>query len=521
MLRRLKWFRAALSVVFFAAVALLFFDFGNLFTSFSRGVLYLQFVPSALNFAHAVAFGATGFLVVLLLTLLFGRVYCSSICPLGTLQDATGLAARGGRKRHGHRFITPCPAVRYSILASTVLLIVSGSSLMLNLLDPYSVFGRILSNLARPLVILGNNLAATFFEQFGMYVLPRMQWGAVAPLSAGIALGMLGLVVWLPVRHGRLYCNLVCPVGALLGLVSEHSVLRIGIDACACKRCRKCEDVCKAGCIDLDAMTVDSSRCVACFNCLAACPHGAMTYGRPCCAAPSAAGADQGRRDFLMRSGLSLLGLAGAAEPPQTVIQSRPTTVPEAVTTAVSPPGSVSIDRFTSVCTACHLCVSACPTRVLTPALLEYGPQGIMQPRLNNRAGFCNFECTICSQVCPTGAILPIALEEKKLTQLGTAHFIKDNCVVHTDLTNCGACSEHCPTKAVHMVPYDNPQNKPLVIPKVSPDYCIGCGACEHACPTKPFKAIYVEGNDVHKRAKKPVVKKAEPAAADTGDFPF
>jgi ferredoxin len=520
-LHRLKALRVVVSVAFFVAVASLFLDFGEGSAPLARSVLFLQFVPSVLQFVHTAALGATGFLAVLVFTALFGRVYCSSVCPLGTLQDAVSRTVRGRRSRYGHRYVRPRPAVRYAILGATLLLLVPGSVLMLNLLDPYSAFGRIMANLVRPVAIAANNLSAVLLEQFGIYALARQQWGVVAPLSAGVALATLALVTRLSARHGRLYCNFVCPVGTLLGLVSRASCLRIGIDARACTRCRRCEDVCKAGCIDLDALTVDASRCVSCFNCLASCPHGAMGYRNAWKRSPAPPTPDTGRRDFLMRSGMSLLGIAGVNETAPTMLQSRPTTVPEAVTTPVSPPGSVGIGRFSGICTACHLCVSACPTRVLTPSLLEYGSGKLMQPRLNNHAGFCNYDCTICSQVCPTGAILPIAPEEKRLTQLGVAHFIKDNCVVHTDKTSCGACSEHCPTKAVRMVPYENPLNKPLVIPEVDPDICVGCGACEHACPTRPFRAIYVEGNAVHKRAKKPVVRKAAPAADDSGDFPF
>ena len=168
-----------------------------------------------------------------------------------------------------------------------------------------------------------------------------------------------------------------------------------------------------------------------------------------------------------------------------------------------------------------RLCVSACPSRVLVPTFLEFGSLGMMQPRLDFHAGHCNYECTICMNVCPSGAILPLAVENKKLTQLGVAKFIKENCVVYTDNTDCGACSEHCPTKAVDMAPYPNPANKRLKIPEVKPEYCIGCGGCEHACPTKPYKAIYVDGNPVHKLAKKPVVKNIEEKVDYNEDFPF
>ncbi len=188
----------------------------------------------------------------------------------------------------------------------------------------------------------------------------------------------------------------------------------------------------------------------------------------------------------------------------------------------VSPPGSFSIDNFTSACTACTLCVSACPTHVLQPSFLEYGLLGIMQPRMDYIAGYCNFDCTKCSEVCPTGAISPIELKKKKTTQLGIAKFVKQNCVVETEGTDCGACAEHCPTKAVRMVPYMNN----ISIPKVTDDLCIGCGACEYACPLEPkYKAIYVNGNEVHQKATEPEIEEItepkEPEEGASEEFPF
>jgi ferredoxin len=131
--------------------------------------------------------------------------------------------------------------------------------------------------------------------------------------------------------------------------------------------------------------------------------------------------------------------------------------------------------------------------------------------------GFCNFECTRCMDVCPTGALLPIEIETKKLTQLGIAKFMKDNCIVHTEKTDCGACSEHCPTKAVKMVPYE--EDERLVIPEVEDKICIGCGACEFACPTTPYKAIFVDGNSIHKIAEKPKEEAIQKSVDE--DFPF
>jgi Fe-S-cluster-containing hydrogenase component 2 len=138
-----------------------------------------------------------------------------------------------------------------------------------------------------------------------------------------------------------------------------------------------------------------------------------------------------------------------------------------------------------------------------------------MQPVMDFHKGFCAYECTSCLEVCPTGALLPLVTDAKKLTQIGKAVFIEDNCIVKTEGTACGACAESCPTKAVHMVPYKGN----LVIPETTDDICIGCGHCEFACPTVPYKAIFVNGNPVHAAAKKPANVQTDMKKPE--EFPF
>jgi ferredoxin len=521
-LQLLKPLRVAVSLLTLALIGFLFLDLWSVISpSTAQGLLYLQFAPSLMNFADAAAIGAAGFVVVLILTALFGRVYCSALCPLGILQDVISYLARIPHKRQRRRFTGPHNLMRYSILALTVVFLIAGSGLLLNLLDPFSSFGRIFTNLFRPLAIGLNNATASLLEPMGVHSLHRVQAGATAPLSLGIALTTLALLIWLAAKYGRLYCNTLCPVGALLGLVSKISFLRIGIDENACIGCTLCEGVCKAGCIQSKDMTVDMSRCVACYNCLTVCKHNGLRFEKGWRKNTPEARPNHERRDFMTSSGVFLAGLAGAAEPVKKLLQSRPTTIPLRITSPVSPPGSKSIARFTSICTACHLCVSACPSRVLKPATLEFGLMGMMQPRMDFNAGHCNYDCTICTEICPSGALKPLSVEQKKATQLGVAQFIKENCVVFTDHTNCGACSEHCPTKAVDMEPFPNDSGQKLVIPKVNPDICVGCGGCEHACPTKPYKSIYVDGNPVHQPAQKPEVKKIKQKVDHKEDFPF
>jgi ferredoxin len=323
----------------------------------------------------------------------------------------------------------------------------------------------------------------------------------------------------------------------LLGWLAQRAAFRLTIDRGVCQKCVACLQVCKSQCINLRTGTIDASRCVGCFNCLGACDHGGIGYRlawrrktRP--SAPTGATAacralpDPHRRAFLTGTATALAvslgaGLRLSAQDPSA--PERPQSGdagggenPDEHTTAICPPGAASIDRFLDRCTACHLCLGACPTQVLTPAFLEYGVSGLMKPRMEYSAAFCNFDCRRCGEVCPTGAITLLDLADKQLTQLGDARFDQKKCIVVVKGTDCAACSEHCPTKAVHTIPYgDN-----LRLPEVTRDLCIGCGACEYACPVQPEKAIVVAGHRRHGRARKPVETKAAAPAA-TGDFPF
>lgn len=180
------------------------------------------------------------------------------------------------------------------------------------------------------------------------------------------------------------------------------------------------------------------------------------------------------------------------------------------------PPGALDFERFTSKCTACQLCVSNCPGFVLKPAGLQYGLSGFLQPRLDFNSGMCEFDCVRCSNICPNGALEPLKVERKRRLQIGSAEYFRKRCVVVTDRTFCGACAEHCPTGAVHMVDWE----EGLTIPKVEPELCIGCGACEYICPVRPDKAIIVSGNKKQGQAKAPSIKQVKNHLKGQ-DFPF
>jgi ferredoxin len=520
---RLKKLRVFLSLLFFTIIAVLFLDFtGMIYGQATHAVLHFQFIPSVIMFVATGAAAAIGFLVIIILTLLFGRIYCSTLCPLGTLQDIFSfLTKKLSPRKIIFKYKKPLKWLRYGLLAVVILSLFTGSILLVNLLDPYSVFGKIFHNLFSPLLVLANNIAAKALTYANVYGLPQVKWVPVSLAALIVALVWVLALLILSVKRGRLYCNTICPVGTILGIFARYSLFRIRLDKTKCNSCGKCSAVCKAECINPKDQSVDFSRCVGCMNCLSPCPDGGVKF-RPFWKKDEVkiSAFDPGKRKFIMETGILFAAsldttrfISFKDEKKKEVIAA---SVPIFREHPVTPPGALGQVRFNSMCTACHLCVSACPTQVLQPTYILYGLNGFLQPRMDYITSFCNFECTLCGEVCPTGAILPLPKEEKKLIQLGKSNFVKENCIVYTKNTACGACSEHCPTKAVNMVPYKDK----LTIPEVNNKICVGCGACEYACPTDP-KSIYVEGNILHLIAEKPKEVKIEEKIDYKEEFPF
>jgi polyferredoxin len=520
---RLKKLRVFLSLLFFTVITVLFLDFtGMIYGPASHAVLHLQFIPSVIMFAATGATAALGFVLIIILTLLFGRIYCSTLCPLGTLQDVFSyLSKKLSPRKIIYKYKKPLNWLRYGLMALVTLSLLTGSILAVNLLDPYSAFGKIFHNLFSPLVVLANNISAKVLTYADVYSLPQVRWVPVNIIAMLVALVWSSALLILAVKKGRLYCNTICPVGTVLGVFARYSLFRIRLDKTKCNSCGKCSAVCKAECINPKDQSLDFSRCVGCMNCLKPCPEGGVKFRLSWKKDEvKLSSYDPGKREFFMKTGLLLAASLdttrflspNSSKKKETIAAS----VPINRQHPVAPPGAQGQARFNSLCTACHLCVSACPTQVLQPTYFLYGMTGFLQPRMDYITSYCNFECTLCGKVCPTGAILPLQKEEKKLVQIGKSNFVKENCIVYTKNTACGACSEHCPTKAVNMVPYKDK----LTIPEVNNKICVGCGACEYACPTDP-KSIYVEGNVVHLTAEKPPDVKIEKKIDYKEDFPF
>ena len=500
--------RIILGAAVFILITALFLDFTGSLHAWFGWIAKIQFLPAVL----AADFAVVALLVIL--TLVFGRVYCSVICPLGIMQDIISWIHGRTNKKNRFRF-SWSPAknlLRYTVLVIFIAAMAAGLTSFAALLAPYSSYGRIVGSLFAPLYQWGNNVFAWLAERADSYAFYSTEvWLKSLPVFI-IAAATFVIIFILAWKNGRTYCNTVCPVGTVLGFISKFSLFRPVIDTEKCRNCGLCGRQCKASCINMKEHEIDYSRCVACFDCLETCNEGAIKYrpvwGRKAganagVAAGDKAGADTGngssRRTFLATSAAVLSAATLKAQEMKVdgglaAIQDKK--VP-ARKTPLKPAGSLSLNSFSQHCTACQLCVSVCPNQVLRPSgdLMT-----LMQPEMSYERGWCRPECTKCSEVCPADAIHPVTVEEKSSIQIGHAVVLYDNCIAYTDGVSCGNCADKCPSGAVRMVPSKPGDNTSALIPSVMEEVCIGCGACEYLCPARPFSAIYVEGHQVHKQ---------------------
>lgn len=499
----LRKIRLILAVLFFIAVTALFLDFTGTIHAWLGWTAKVQFLPALL------ALNAGVVVALVLLTLLVGRVYCSVICPLGVMQDIVSwISGRRKKKRYRFSYSPEKKWLRYGIFGLFVIALVAGIGSFVALLAPYSSYGRIASNLFAPIYRWGNNLLAYFAERADSYAFYETEvWMKSLPtfVIAVTTFIVLAVLAW---RNGRTYCNTICPVGTVLGFFSRFSLFRITIDESKCNRCGLCSRKCKAACIDGKEHRIDYSRCVACMDCIDTCNHGAIGFRMRTKASEKHTGkdakrqAESGQIDTARRSFLSATAVLAATSVMKAqekkvdgglaVIEDKKIPVRA---TPIVPPGAWSAHHFAQHCTACQLCVSACPNNVLRPST---DLQKLMQPEMSYERGYCRPECTRCSDVCPAGAIRPIAIEEKSSTRIGHAVWIRKNCIPLTDGVECGNCARHCPSGAILMIPSDSEDVNSVRIPVVNAERCIGCGACENLCPARPFSAIYVEGHTMH-----------------------
>jgi len=463
--------------------------------------------------SHALYRGLLWSLVILIPTMFVGRFFCGWICPLGTIHHCFS-AFKSERKR-GKQLIESnrykrWQTTKYYLLVASLVAAMFGTGLV-GWLDPFSLLVRSVGLSILP--------ATDYTLRASLGVLEHSRYASVQTIGSvlhfifgllllsfkqpyfrlGIWLGLIFvLLVALNFRVTRFWCRALCPLGALLGIVSRWSVLGLVKSAEHCNDCNRCLLRCQGGDDPIGGVPWHQPECHLCLNCVDECPEHALKFRffPP----QKAVGTNLQRRKVL--TGLA----AGAVLVP--LARSTPGFATERHERLLRPPGALDEEYFLARCIRCGECMKVCPNNALHPAFAEAGIEGLWTPVLVPRIGYCEASCVLCSQVCPTGAIWEITAKEKgwsvdvgrtdKPVRLGTAFYDRGRCLPWAMATDCIVCEEWCPTspKAIYLRPaelIDTAGNsKEVKQPYLDPSRCLGCGACEYACPVQDRPAVYV-----------------------------
>jgi polyferredoxin len=462
--------------------------------------LFLDFDPlislTTLLASHALPAAFLLSLIAIVLTIALGRVFCGWVCPLGTMNNITGSLRKnrpGAMPRSWHR-------VKYSVL----IFLVASSLFQLQLtgiLDPLSLTIRSFSVTIAPLFNYGvraifdvaytaNPLGVSVISEPVYDVLKQHILSFMQPFfGQGIFMGtlfvlILGLNLW----ERRFWCKCICPLGALLGILSRYSLLKRELGE-GCRSCGVCAAVCQGNAMPDKRDEWRGAECLVCRNCDDICPVKAIRFGGSGKTAPPVM--DLSRRRIIAAAFSGVAAVPLLRTTPLTGVGSRNHLL-------IRPPGSLEEKAFLARCVKCGECLKVCLTNGLQPTLLEAGLEGIWSPVLVPRIGYCEYRCTLCGQVCPTGAIKQLALEEKARIKIGLAMIDKGRCLPWAHGRPCIVCEEVCPTskKAIwfeHALVNDrNGRKVSLQQPHVDLELCIGCGICETKCPVLGAPAITI-----------------------------
>ncbi len=331
------------------------------------------------------------FTLFIIFTLLFGRIYCSLLCPMGIYQEIITLITKRDNEKQPNR------AVKYFISAILFGVLTGGSTLLIKYIDPYTIFSS----------------------------------GITLTITGIITIVLIGI---LTIFKNRFFCTNICPVGCILGLISKISLFKMYIDKNECLSCSMCERNCPSGCIESDEQIIDNETCIKCFKCISNCPKEAIHYGiKP----KEKIKYSPKRRELITTaSALIVLGIAikSGIELGKNIIKK--------TKEIILPPGSVDTERMYNKCLNCNLCIKACPNKILVKSNKEFEAVHIDYSKGEN---YCKYDCIECSKACPSGAIKKITLEEKQRTRIAMAVIDSEKC------QNCRECINNCPVKAINI----------------------------------------------------------------------
>lgn len=441
-------------------------------------------------------------LVVIALTLFLGRSFCGWFCPMGTLLDLCQKIIPAKNKKNSTYF----PNLGLFLLIFTLISSAFGFAVA-GYFDPFSILVR---GMAQAFYPLTNSLTVEFFtftyrelpgfvnaitepvyDLLRAWVLPSAQkFFQLAYLSSFMLLGVL----FLEVVQRRFFCRNLCPLGAMLSIISRNGMLASSGGNVDCRSCRICSKSCRMGAIDTERK-IDMGSCNLCYECVQKCPRGIIRFGFSAMTG-SKSGVSLSRRKLLVAA---FAGFLLPSVKSVSVLAKNPNPL------LIRPPGALAERDFLQRCVRCAECIQVCLGNALQPAFFQAGIDGMFSPTLVARTGYCEFNCTLCGQVCPTGAISQLTMLEKHQSKIGHAWFDKNICLPFAKGISCMVCEEHCPTpeKAIRFkeVAMVNDKGQAITVkqPYLVDELCIGCGICETKCPLPGRSAIYVTNAGEHR----------------------
>lgn len=414
-------------------------------------------------------------LPVVVLSVLAGRFFCGWICPLGTTLDAADKVFF--RKRKKAAAANPSlRRVKYYLLAGVVAAAIFGAQVAY-FFDPITIITRAFTFSIFPVVtqLPARGVSLPLVPADVQYYF-RMNFLAAAMLVGIIALNAISRRFW---------CRNLCPLGALLGVLSKASIVRRVVKS-NCINCKKCIPDCKMAAICDDPTQYQASECIYCYSCTPVCPALSTRIAPTLVKDGYHSSLDLSKRRVLQAAGLGV-GIALLGKTNVAAKTTRTGRVKTSSPMLIRPPGALPEEEFVARCVRCSECMKVCPTNGLQPAITEAGFEGIWTPVLVPRIGECTRQCNLCSQVCSSQAIQPLEVAEKDHIFIGTAVIDRSQCIAWNSDKQCLVCDECCSYRAVVWQTIDGVRR-----PFVEEHKCVGCGICENVCPIQPVAAIRV-----------------------------